>query len=40
MKDVLIIGGAGNIGHKLINTLLEDYSVTVLEYETDKEPTI
>lgn len=35
MKDVLIIGGAGNIGHKLINTLLEDYSVTVLDLKSN-----
>lgn len=35
MKDILIIGGAGNIGHKLINTLLEDYSITVLDLKSN-----
>lgn len=31
MKDILLIGGAGNIGHKLISILDENYSVTVLD---------
>lgn len=35
MKDILIIGGAGNIGHKLISTLLEDYSITVLDLKSN-----
>lgn len=34
MKDILIIGGAGNVGHKLIENLLEDYSITVLDLKS------
>ena len=34
MKDILLIGGAGNIGHKLISLLDENYSVTVLDLKS------
>ena len=34
MKDILLIGGAGNIGHKLISLLDENYSITVLDLKS------
>ena len=34
MKDILIVGGAGNVGHKLIESLQDDYSVTVLDLKS------
>ena len=34
MKDILIVGGAGNVGHKLIDYLIEDYSITILDLKS------
>ena len=31
-KKILVTGGAGFIGTRLCNTLIEDYDITVLDY--------
>ena len=37
-KKILVTGGAGFIGTRLCNTLMEDYDITVLDYFWFEKP--